>query len=69
MSERVRCPECRKIVAGRILKGGDGSELYPVWHKCWQMGIGDSYTDGMGGMGPCDGRFIGVSETLGADDG
>ena len=55
----VRCPTCRKVVRGRVPKGGDGTGLRPVWHKMASALLGRSY--------PCDGRFetVDVGESSG----
>jgi hypothetical protein len=33
VGELVRCRACGKIFAGRIPAGGDGSAVFPYWHK------------------------------------
>lgn len=45
---RVQCPDCGRIVAGRVCPGGDGSAWHPVYHKS--------------GLKPCGGRFATVWE-------
>ena len=52
---RVRCPDCRRVVAGRVPKGGDGSAWYPHRHNT------------TGGL-PCNGHTAVVTETGMATD-
>ena len=46
-TEKVLCSICGKVVVGRVPYGGDGSVLYPRWHKDRKGKVCDGrYTEG-----------------------